>query len=116
MMFIGEHFFFGPARPAPLLPTNFFSCLLFRGFSPEHLGFNFFNQQPPRPEPVDRLRPVFLALDLKPGGPVKELYAAGCFVHVLSAGTGRTDKRFLDIVLKDTEGFHLFAKGLFFIG
>jgi hypothetical protein len=103
MVLVLQHSLFRAARPAPLLPADLFTPLLLGCLDSMQAGRDLFNKQTTGQEAVDGLGTVFLAFHHNPRRPVKELNAAGGFVHVLAAGPAGADKGFLDILFQDAE-------------
>jgi hypothetical protein len=101
-----QHLFLGSSRTASLLASDLLFPHLFRTEDSHLKPFDPVKKQASRQEAVQRLRALALALDGEARRQVDQVYAGGGLVYLLTAGTGRADKRFAEIALSNAKLFH----------
>ena len=111
---IGEQLQLGASRALSFLAADPGDLLLFRGTSSLELRLDFIQQNSSSQKTIECLRALSLALHPNARGPMVQYNTSGNFVDVLTTGSRRPNKVFLDVLLLDTQGPHPLQEELLF--
>src|SRR5262245_24848747 len=103
---IREQFKLGASRPLSFLTADPGNLLLGRGTDPSELRFDLIQQDSSRQKTIEGLRALSLALHTNTRGSMMEHDAGGGLIYLLTTGTRRPNKLFLDVLFPDTQGLH----------
>ena len=99
---IGEQLELGASRAFSFLAADPGDLLLFRGTGSSDFRLDFIQQNSSSQKTIESLRALSLTLHPNARGPMVEHNTSGNLVHVLTAGSRRSNKVFLDVLLQDT--------------
>ena len=111
---VGEQFKLGAPRAFSFLAADLRNLLLCGGAGSCELRFDFIQQDSSSQKTIESLRALSLALHPNARGPMVEHNTGGNLVDFLAAGSRRTNKLFLDILLPNTQGLHVLKEEFLF--
>lgn len=107
MPFIGEEFFLRPARAALFLFLDLPLPFLRRALFVENFLLDLLDEEPSRQKSIERLAPLYLALDLNSGRDMFQDHARGDLVDILPARARRAHEMLRNVALIYPQTVHL---------